>query len=198
MSTGFDVRVFPFPESGMFQEEEEEEEEEDIGDVPKEICIEDKVLSLRGLEADVVEWHSECIIYKMIPPGLWDCGKEEHPLEKLWTDLKSHHSCKPYDRNLLKLFSLLLTSGLIKKGKAEDHMDKHNANFQAWRLKHSGKLQHEAGELFPGRHHQCFSMLQKLHRAGIGHSSCLTPFELVTAAKCSTRKMGIWEWGQWP
>jgi hypothetical protein len=33
-------------------------------------------------------------------------------------------------------------------GKVEDRIDNHNANFQAWRLKHSEKLQPEAGELF--------------------------------------------------
>jgi hypothetical protein len=193
-STGLDIRVFPFPESGLFQEE--------IRDVSKKILIdvsnEDKVLSLRGLEVNVVEWHSESIVYKMIPPGLWDCGKEEHPLETLWTDLKSHYLSKPSNGNLLKLFSLLLTSRLIKMGKAEDRIDNHNANFQAWRLKHSEKLQPEAGELFPGRDQQRFSMLRKAAEGGIGHSSCLTPFELVTAAKCSTRKMGFWVWGQWP
>jgi hypothetical protein len=162
MSDGFDVRVFPFAESGLFQEE--------IRDVSKEILIdisgEGEVLSLRGLEVDVVEWHSETIIYKMIPPRLWNCGKEVHPLEKLWTDLKSHYPCKPSDGNLLKLFSLLLTSGLIKKGTAEDRFDEHNANFQAWRLRHSEELQLEIGELFPGRDQQCFSMLQKAAEGG--------------------------------
>lgn len=161
-STGLDIRVFPFPESGLFQEE--------IRDVSKDILIdvsnEGKVLSLRGLEVDVVEWHSESIVYKMIPPGLWDCGKEEHPLEKLWADLKSHYLCKHYNGNLLKLFSLLLTSGLIRMGKVEDRIDEHNANFQAWRLKHSEKLQPEAGELFPGRDQQCFSMLRKAAEGG--------------------------------
>ncbi|KAH0559003.1 hypothetical protein GP486_004384 [Trichoglossum hirsutum] len=186
MSTGFDVRVFPFPESGLFREE--------IRDVSKEIFIdisdEDRVLSLRGLEVDVVEWHSETIIYKMIPPGLWDCGKEEHPLEKLWTDLKNHCSCNPYDGSLMELFSLLLTSGLIKKAKVEDRFDEHNANFQAWRLRHSEELQLEIGELFPGRDQQCFSMLRKAAEGGNWAQFVSDAFRACNGRKVFTTKNG--------
>jgi hypothetical protein len=162
MSNGFDVRVFPFSESELLQEE--------IRDLSKEIIIDisdqGNVLSLRGLEADVVEWHSDSIIYKMIPPALWDCGRGVHPLEKLWIDLRSSYSRNPYDGNLLKLFGLILTSGLVKEGKAEDRIDNHNQNFHAWRLKHSENLQPESGELFPGRNQQSFAILRKAADGG--------------------------------
>lgn len=177
-STGFDVRVFPFQESRLLQEE--------IRDISKEIFIgvsdDDRVLSLRGLQVDVVEWHSESIIYKMIPPGLWDCGKQEHPLEKIWTDLKSHYSCKSYDGKLLTLFSFLLTSGTIRATK--DRINEHNANFQAWRLKHSEQLQPKAGELFPGKDQQCFSMLRETAEGGNWEQFVSNAFRA-----CNGRKM---------
>jgi hypothetical protein len=148
--TGFEVRVFPFPETGVFHDHGMEHF---LSETLIDTTGEEDVLLLRGLELDIVEWHSETILYSMIPPGLWDMGEQtekHHPLERIWSDLKKHFLAKySYsDEDLLQSFSHLLTSGVLGKRKAEHHIEEHAANFESWRQAHAEHVETKGDELF--------------------------------------------------